>query len=275
MIRIRRRQIGSALILLLIVITSSFVALSLSPIEWPFASGFPLSLNPKPPSSGQGVLLINASYFFNGFQNPMVGATISLFQMPKDQQLAENVTSSNGTLEYALRQGSYLITLSSPEGVAADTVKIFADYTTVFNYVSVNQTIAALSFDVMTQQPGFVAPWDRVYVELPNLFSGLNITSINTFIVPVYSGAGSTILNESSVVNTNQSSTRIPHFPKRISVTGVFQVQAAVLSEQVSPSGLSWLQLKPEETFPVSGLLGLVIFQYNSTFTVTVYKNAR
>ena len=195
--------------------------------------------------------------------------------MPKDQQLAENVTSANGTLGYTLRQGSYLITLSSPEGIAADTVKIIADYTTVFNYVSVNQTIAALSFDVMTQQPGFVAPWDVVYVQLPNLFSGLNITSINTFIVPVYSGAGSATLNESSVPSTNQSSTRIPQFPKRIRVSGVFQVQAAVLSEQLSSSGLSWLQLKPEASFPVSGLLGMAIFQYNSTFTVTVYKGAQ
>lgn len=251
--KIRKRHIGTALIIFLIAATASFVALSLTSLQWPFASGSPLSPRPPtPPKPSLGFLVINASYLSGGVQNPVAGGGVSLSLEPGNHLLANNVTDSNGMIAYTLRPGSYFITFSSAQGSAGDTVLVYGSYTTVFNYFSINQTEFSDSFDIVSQQPNIAAPWDTVYVRLQNLY-GFNLSSADTFIEPVYSSQ----LNATLQVPSSN-----------------FQIPASIVSQELLPSGLSmWLQLRPRTAFSTNSLTGIGVLEYNSTVIVTVDKN--
>src|SRR5487761_104934 len=126
------RHVAAALILVLIVATASFVALSLSSLEWPFASASPFSPNPfGGPKPAQGFLLINASHFLNGLQQPIPSASVSLVAKLHNSLLNTNTTDPNGIIGYTLPQGGYFITLDSKYGSASDSVQVFGGYTSV------------------------------------------------------------------------------------------------------------------------------------------------
>ncbi len=263
MSNIRLRHVVAALILVLIVATASFVALSLTSLEWPFASASPFSPNPfGGPKPAQGFLLINASHLSDGIQQPVSGATVSLLAKTDNSLLNPNVTDANGMIGYTLPQGGYFINVASKYGSASNSVSVFGGYTTVANYVSINQSELALSFDILTQQPNIVAPWDTVYVQLPNVLYGLNLSAVNTFIEPGYLGSS----NSSGPAR----SFGIFRFP-----TSTVQIPAKIISEEILTSGTSfWLQLKPDAVFSTSGLSVLKIMEYNSTITVSIKNNS-
>ncbi|MGI0081376.1 MAG: hypothetical protein ACRECH_17360, partial [Nitrososphaerales archaeon] len=143
---LRGRHVAAVLILAFIVGSASFIALSLTSLEWPFASASPFSLNPfGGPKPAKGFLLINASHSYNGAQQSIPNATVSVFAKPDNRLLSTNSTDANGIIGYILPKGGYFISLGSKYGSASGAVQIFSGHTTVVNYLSINQTELALS----------------------------------------------------------------------------------------------------------------------------------
>jgi hypothetical protein len=255
-----KRQVGTTLILALVIATSLFLFQGLASLSWPFATPSPLSLNPQvPPPNKMGSLRISATYIMNGNRSPIAGGGISVYIFPSDKLLYANQTDVNGSILYALPSGSYFVAINSKQGDGRTVVDVHSGNTTVLNYVSINQTTQAISFDVVTQQPGYAAPWDSIYVEMP-VSNELNASSAVTFIRPLYLGT------------TNSSSSPINQFFRKNLTPAPFEVQVEVNSQEFSASNVSWLGMMPKSTFPLTGVLGIEVLEYNSTFTSTTIR---
>lgn len=255
-----KRQVGTTLILALVIATSLFLFQGLASLSWPFATPSPLSLNPQvPPPIELGSLRINATFVVDSDRSPIAGGGVSVSSLPGNKLLYTNQTSANGSILYALPSGSYFVAINSKQGDGRAVVNVQSGNTTFLNFVSINQTTPAMSFDVVTQQPGYAAPWDSIFVQMP-VSNELNASSAITFIRPLYLG------------NTNSSSSPINQFFRKNLTPAPFEVQVEVISQEFSGSNVSWLGMKPMSTFPLSGVLGIEVLEYNSTFTSTTIR---